>query len=212
MRNSDVTESFADAKYRLQIHIDDFPSSPRKDDEPLNTIVAWHRRYALSDTDEFDTPEDFLLEMKRSKQQFYPLYLMDHTILTLQTEPFGGIYGQWDSGQVGWVYAPHDRIRDYLGVKRITKAVRERVEKMIDTDLEVYSAYLNGWVYGYTIEARDPEYPPCPEEAAECDEPDPDDAYTDEVDACWGFFGTGRMKEFMKENVEPDLQYLFDRL
>jgi hypothetical protein len=84
--SSDVLEEYADAKYRLRIEVDDYPDSPRRWG-PLSVIVAWHSNYNFSDTDEYDTPQDFVREMKRVKQQFYPLYLMDHSSLTLRTEP-----------------------------------------------------------------------------------------------------------------------------
>jgi hypothetical protein len=209
--SSNVLEEYADAKYRLRIEVDDYPDSPRRWG-PLSVIVAWHSNYNFSDTDEYDTPQDFVREMKRVKQQFYPLYLMDHSSLTLRTEPFGGLYGYWDSGQVGFVYIPDAKLREHLGVKRLTKEHRARCKEIIDGEIEVYTEYVNGSVFRFTIEAREPDCSNCDGEDPDCCEYEEDAEYATHVDSCGGFYGYDSIKTSMKEQVEPELQYLFDKI
>jgi hypothetical protein len=210
--SSDVLEEYCDEKYRLQIIIDFDPPNPRKDWDQLSVIVAWHRNYDLSDTDEFETPEDFVREMKRRKQRFYNLYMFDHSQIALSIEPFGGPYAAWDSGQVGFVYIPNDVLRENLGVKRLTAKHREKAREWIEGDLETYTSYINGDVYGYKITERDSGIPPCTDADLECYEPEPDELYNEEVEACWGFFGWDPAKNGMKDNVSAELQYLFDKV
>lgn len=93
-----------------------------------------------------------------------PLFLYDHSGITISTGPFSC---PWDSGQVGWIYVTKDQIRKEYGVSRITKKVREKVIKLLEAEVETYDQYLTGDVWGFVIEH-------------------PEDG---EVDSCWGFFG-----------------------
>lgn len=73
-----------------------------------------------------------------------PLYLYDHSGLTISTAPFSC---PWDSGQVGWIYASSDTIRkEYGNADRESMATAERV---LRGEVEAYDHYLQGdsWYY-----------------------------------------------------------------
>jgi hypothetical protein len=91
------------------------------------------------------------------------VFLYDHSGLAMNTI---GFHCPWDSGQVGYVHVTLEAVREEFGVKRVTKALREKTEDILRGEIVSYDAYLAGRVYGYVIE-NDGE----------------------EVDACWGFFG-----------------------
>ena len=93
-----------------------------------------------------------------------PLYLYDHSGITVSTAPFGC---PWDSGQVGYVYASLDDIRKEFSCKRVTAKHRAQAEKTLRQEVKTYDQYLTGDVYGYVVA----------------------DENGDESDSCWGFFG-----------------------
>ncbi|ASM75637.1 hypothetical protein SULPSESMR1_03594 (plasmid) [Pseudosulfitobacter pseudonitzschiae] len=163
----------------IKIYHDPDAESPREWSN-LGTLICWHRRYRLGDSHQFDSPEAFLrilagisdqcdLTMNQlgdragRKAILLPVFLYDHSGLAMNTI---GFHCPWDSGQVGFIYVTLEEVRKVFGVKRVTKALREKAEDILRGEIVTYDAYLGGRVYGYVIE-RDGE----------------------EVDACWGFVG-----------------------
>ena len=104
-----------------------------------------------------------LRERAERKAIILPVFLYDHSGLAMNTI---GFHCPWDSGQVGFVYVTLEAVWQEFGLKRVTKALREKAADILRLEIVSYDAYLGGRVYGYVIE-RDGE----------------------EVDACWGFFG-----------------------
>ena len=74
-----------------------------------------------------------------------PLYLMDHSGLSIST---GDFQDRWDSGQVGFIYTTAERIKE-MGLEG---ASTERLEKALCAEVAVYDQYLSGDVWYYTIE------------------------------------------------------------
>src|SRR5574343_1600293 len=101
-----------------------------------------------------------------------PLYLYDHSGLSISTGAFGD---PWDSGHVGYIYMTRATVVKEFGA--FGEVEREQAKKLLKCEVEEYDQYLTGDVWGVIIEERDP---------VEEDE----DAWT-EVDSCWGFYGYG---------------------
>ncbi|WP_420006470.1 hypothetical protein [Arenibacterium sp. LLYu02] len=165
--------------HTIKIFHDPDAESPREWSN-LGTLICWHRRYRLGDRHRFDNPEAFLrdlagvsdqsdLSMEKLRERaerkavILPVFLYDHSGLAMNTI---GFYCPWESGQVGFVYATLEAVREEFGVKRVTKALREKADDILRGEIVTYDAYLGGRVYGYVIE-QDGE----------------------EIDACWGFVG-----------------------
>lgn len=165
--------------HMIKIYHDPDAESPREWSN-LGTLICWHRRYRLGDSHQFDSPEAFLrdlvdishqcdlsIELLRDRAErkaiLLPVFLYDHSGLAMNTI---GFHCPWDSGQVGYVYVTLEAVRTEFGVKRVTKALREKAAEILCGEIVSYDAYLGGRVYGYVIE-QDGE----------------------EVDACWGFVG-----------------------
>lgn len=124
--------------HRLSIYYAD-GCNPRGDDN-LGTMVCWHGHYDLGDKHDYIDGEAWLRDLAdklgidtevndkdgywqgRNMKEIYedvkkqvvmlPLYLLDHSGLTMSTRDF---HDKWDSGQVGWIYATHDRLRKETG-------------------------------------------------------------------------------------------------
>jgi hypothetical protein len=148
--------------YKIKICIDENPFSPREDDN-LGTMVCFHRRYDLGDKHDFETPDDCVQFSKKKDVISLPLYLYDHSGITMKTTPFTC---PWDSGQVGFIYVGKEKIREWYQIKKVTKKVIERVLKALESEVETYDRYLRGEVFGFQIEKND-----------------------EIVDSCWGFIG-----------------------
>ena len=171
------TEIYRD--HRIKIFRDTNPENPR-DFETFTTMTCWHRRYRLGDPHQFETPHDFLCDLagistethlgmdailKRGRRQaiILPLYLYDHSGITMNTI---GFHCPWDSGQVGFIHVTRADARKAYCMKRLSPQRSEQLYKLLVQDVVTYDASLTGNCFGFTIE-KDGE----------------------ETDSCWGFLG-----------------------
>jgi len=129
----------------LVIRQDSNDMDPRKDWDNLGTMVCWHRRYILGDDQPRETPAEWLDAMGPFFVKL-PLYLYDHSGLTMSTGPFSC---PWDSGQVGWIVAWAEDVRKAFGVKALNGAIRKRVIKILEAEVRVYDQCLRGAVWGF---------------------------------------------------------------
>ena len=158
-------------KETLKIYIDESAESPREWDN-LGKMVCFHRRYSMPQEGErkFENPEDFdewLNEIKH-KVVILPIFMLEHGQIALRTHDFRdmGYYGRFDSGQLGYIYATLADIRKEYSVKRVTRKLKEKVERVLRAEVDVFSQYLNGEVYGYRLIESGKE-----------------------KDSCWSFYG-----------------------
>ncbi len=158
--------------YTINIEPDNDPIDPREWDN-LGTMVCWHRRYSLGDKHEFITPDDAWQEIKKD-HIVLPLYLYDHSGITMSTGSFGC---QWDSGRVGYIYVSLEKVRKEYGWKHVTKKRRERILEYLKGEVETYDQFLTGEVYGFKVL----------------------DAEDDVLDSCWGFYGDLGIKDAIQE-------------
>jgi hypothetical protein len=127
-------------------------------------MVCFHGRYNLGDKTDLK-PEQFSgwdeleehLKEECKATHILPLFLYEHGNITMNTS---GFHCPWDSGQVGFIYATEETIKE-SGVNP------EGVDKWLQEEVKIYDQYLCGDVYGYIIE----------------------DTEGNHVDSCWGFYG-----------------------
>lgn len=171
---------------RVEMVSDTNPESPREWDN-LGTMVCAHRKYNLGDEDgirealdliyqhlsdkqlddmEFDASHvpDIEAALEKTGQAIMlPLYLYDHSGITMKTSPFSC---RWDSGKVGFIFASKAQVRAEYGWKRLTAERIEKICTFLRGEVEVYDQYLTGDVWGFRLYEND-----------------------EEKDSCWGFFG-----------------------
>lgn len=178
----------------LKIFRDEDAPNPREWDN-LGTMVCGHRRYRLGDEQAANTELygswDEWLEGELGKDVIaLPLYLYDHGGLAMSTEGWRYPFNDpWDAGQVGWIYVTKEKVRREYGVKRVTRKVRDRVLAVLEAEVEEYSRWLEGDVYGYVLE----------------------DAKGNEIDSCWGFFGTDWHKNGMADQIPVEYLFLLEK-
>jgi len=167
------------------------PMSPLEWDN-FGVMACWHRRYNLGHVQPKESPEEWLKENAPEGSIVLPLYLYDHSGISIST---GAFSCPWDSGQVGYIVATPAKIREAFMVKRISKKTREKAEALLKAEVSTYDDYLTGNVWGYTIEKTHA----CGECGSKVHE-------EEEEDSCWGFVGSDKSTlEAMKGHVPEHL-------
>jgi hypothetical protein len=130
----------------LEIVMDNDPMSPRVAYCNLGTMLYTSSRYNLGDKqvswEEIDKIE------KDGDNIVVPVYAYIHSGVVLNTVGFSC---PWDSGKCGIIYISKQQVREHFDVKRITAALKQRVIDFLKVEVEVFSHYLSGEVYGYQV-------------------------------------------------------------
>jgi len=140
-------------KYELEIEQDTDSENPRTSWDNVTTMVCFHKRYNLGDkhnykSDNFDSwdemKEQILLDY--NVLMIKPLYLFDHSGITISTKDFGD---RWDSGMIGFIFIDEKEWKKMMGEDMDRS--EERLQRIIDGDVETYDSYLRGDVYRYEV-------------------------------------------------------------
>lgn len=189
MKNLAYTETYKG--YIINIYFDSGYESPREWSN-VGHMVYFHSRYNLGDKHDF-TVEGIKDFIKRKNVISLPLYLYDHSGITMNTT---GFHCPWDSGQVGYIYITHEDIkREFTGVKSITKRVVERAIKVLKGEVKTYDDYLTGNVFGFEIVKK-----------TTCEHCEAEDEK--QIDSCWGYYGDydDYMLKECRDNIDRILE------
>ena len=150
------------------INYDEYGESPREWDN-LGTMVCFHRRYTLGDphkhsikSDDYDTWSEMIEENTEEGDITLPLYLYDHSGLSIST---GAFSCSWDSGVIGYITVSKETIIKEYG--NDSPEQREKIIGYLKGEVETYDQFLRGEVFSYSVHTPD----------GEC------------IDGCGGFFG-----------------------
>jgi hypothetical protein len=161
-------------QYSLEIVNDDDPISPREWDN-LGAILYSSSRYVLGDK---QVSLQEMREIEKDKNNIVlPVYAYIHSGIALNTTGFSC---PWDSGQSGIIYVSKEKIRNEFKVNRISPALKEKVINILRNEVDIYSQYASGEVYGYRIL----------------------DENKDVVDSCYGFFSYKEAEEQGNESIK----------
>lgn len=212
-------------KFRIKVGREDGDFHDPRDWDNLGKMICFHNRYGLGDKtpishaefDSWDEMEAYLVKEYKA-EVILPLYLYDHSGITMNTTGFSC---GWDSGQVGFIYATREDILNEYGSKKITKTLREKVEKVLLSEVEVYDQYITGDVYYFEVEKCEVVVKVSKEEFdagnyANAEE----ECEWEHYDSCHGFFGTaidngvlehsGAPKEIVEkalDNIDEWIEY-----
>lgn len=142
--------------YTIRIEQDPSPENNPRDMDHLGLMVCLHGKYQLGDYNSElvkslssrDLVEDYLA---KNEAYWLPLYLLDHSGLSLSTKPFNDV---WDSGQVGVIFVTKQQAKNLLDYEAKTCSddkFRETVICHLQTEVENYDQYLTGDVHSYTV-------------------------------------------------------------
>lgn len=102
-----------------------------------------------------------------------PIYRFEHSGVAYDVNPFSC---KWDSGRVGLIVAYRDDVEAAFGFKIRTKKALEKVLACLRAEVQEYSDWASGEVYGYQII-------------------DDSDGEEKEIDSCYGFYGMTHVQE-----------------
>lgn len=153
----------------------------------LGTMICFHKRYDLGDShsyssDDYSSWEQMEKDLikKEDTAVILPLYLYDHSGVTISTSPFSN---RWDSGQVGFILVSKETALAEFGGKIVTAKLKQKLEKILEGEVETYAQFLEGDVYGFCIEDEDGNH----------------------IDSCYGFYGsdftTNGMLDYINHNL-----------
>jgi len=132
--------------HTISIYPDPNPENPREWSN-IGRILYFRGsgRYKLGD--EAATVEE-MNEIQHDQKQFIalPVYTYMHGGTAMQTKPYGD---PWDSGQSGVIYTWITKALKAFGRKKMTPALRKKVEEVLAQEVKTFGEYLNGEVYGY---------------------------------------------------------------
>ena len=164
-----------------RIERDEYPESPR-DWDNFGTMICFHGRYVLGDKDhgfrdsDYNGWDELHGALKKQYAVILPVYMYDHSGLTVRTTPFSC---PWDSGQIGFIAVTREKILAEYGGKHLTKNLVTAAEQLLKSEVHAYDQYLSGDVWGYIIE-EDGEF----------------------LDSCYGFFGEDYCEAEAKEALK----------
>lgn len=149
-----------------------------KDDDWLDIVAKRYNRNALAN----DIYSMLLERAERAGFIILPVYLYDHSGITISTSPFGC---RFDSGQVGIIHTNMKAIQE-VGYKwkNWTKERRAIATTWLEEEIKTFDQYLRGDVYRFCIE----------------------DENGDEIDSCGGFYGHDPKTNGMLDHIEGDLE------
>ena len=163
--------------YKIEIHVDDHPENPREAWDNLGTLVCWHRRYTIGDEkgeEAFGTPTDFREWAEENDVIYQPVFMYDHSGITVSTKPFSC---RWDSGQLGYIYVTREELRK----QAMQDWDDEHLKKVLAGEIEIFDMYLRGEIYGFIVRNYHGGIV---------------DSF---VDSCWGFYGEDGYREAVAE-------------
>lgn len=149
-------------KHTICVYPDTHSESPRTWDN-ITEFHCSHRRYSLGDKGfNYSSGQECIEAVQEAQKQgdiVLPLYLYDHSCITISLSPFSC---PWDSGQVGFVIVRREKMMQEFGGRKFTKALKDRAFRIAKAEVKEYDQYLRGEVYGYQID--------------------------DNGNSCWGFY------------------------
>lgn len=136
--------------HEIKIEQDLNPESPREWDN-LCIIHVAHRNYSFGDQNYNDREsiDEAFHEAKRNGDLVLPLYMLDHSGITISLSPFSC---PWDSGQVGFVQVPRKAMMEEFGKKLFTSKLKQRGRSIATAEVETLDTYIRGDVCGYAID------------------------------------------------------------
>ena len=158
-------------KFELKVVQDTDPESPRTWDN-LGTMVCFHKRYELGDktdyrSEDYDSWEELEEGIIKNEGEvvILPLYLYDHSGITISTSPFGC---NFDSGRIGFIFVSKYKIKKE-GIDET------KVEEYLKGEVSTYDQYLTGDVWGYKV--------------YEIETCELGHEHRNEVESCYGIYG-----------------------
>ena len=167
-------EAFKQDNEILVIYQDPDPWNPREKFENLFKFAFFGTDFRSVNDEGLN--EEQAQEIQKSRDYIsFPVYMYDHSAVAFSMRPFSC---PWDSGCVGITYCSKEDIRKNWDWWKITAKRLEKVRRCAELELEAYSCYANGDIFGFVL-YRDNE----------------------EFDSSWGYFGDDHEESGLFQNA-----------
>lgn len=113
-----------------------------------------------------------------------PLWLYDHSGISMSTSHTYPYNDRWDSGQVGWIHLSKERFLQETGYDETQWP--EKAREMLVEEVTIYDQYLRGEVFGFQVFVLN-------DETSEWEETD---------ESCWGFYGSDLEENGILDTVD----------
>jgi len=163
-------------------------------------MLCGHNHYILGDIQTKDCYNSWIEELNAhvkniNKTIYLPLRLYDHGGLRMDI----GVSGGWDFGQVGWIYAEYDKIKEWFNLKKNEHLPLNKVEEILRTEVDEYDKYLSGDIYSFTLYEKT-----CCKECGHIEEK--------LIDSCGGFYGTNFKGNGLIDHLPLEIYNLINHL
>ena len=156
MRDVIKTEEYKG--HTIEIVPDNDPIDPRTECEPQTEFHVRDSRYYLGEH-KHKEGADIDAEVRKALRQgdlVFRLFVYIHsgTYLSLRSW-YGRLpqgHAEFDSGQCGVVIVRRKSFLAEWGGKKWTKKLRDKAEEVAKQEVETFTSYVNGSVYGYIID------------------------------------------------------------
>jgi len=178
--------------YTIEIDHCDYAGDPREWDN-LSTFVFSTKSYSLAneldiDYSDFNSMGEAEAYIRRNFDvlEVLPVSAYIHGGISLS---IGSPTCRWDSGYIGFIVIEKEKVREGFRIKRITKEFKEKSIEIAKSELETYSQYLNGEVYGYNTYDKDGE----------------------DIDSCWGYYGYDHEESGLLDSAKYYIDYHIEK-
>lgn len=208
----EAIETIYAGAFKAELHYDTDPQNPRNDcnlgelylkggrnsrtvnETSLNDYVRyWDKETRTWNEDQIEdlSRDEFEKYLDKEGYLWLRVYKYEHGGVAYNTTGFSC---KWDSGQVGYIIVSKKTVRKEYGIKRITQKWNDKILDYLKGEIEMYSDWANGDVYGYRISKLSEDNPIQDAQSTNL-------LYEDfaEIESCWGFFG---FEYFKKEVTE----------
>lgn len=104
--------------------------------------------FDLNDYNDFEELEKDLVK-NHDAVVVLPVYIYDHSGITIKTSPFGC---SWDSGLLGFIVAfRQDVIKEYDVKTRISAKVKKTVTKVLESEISILNQFISNDVYSFDL-------------------------------------------------------------
>lgn len=183
-------QTYTSPTHVLKVIQDSDVESPRNWDN-LSKMIFFGKHKDLGDRHSesletpFDSRQDFMergaatLAKQMGAAVCLPVHLYDHSMIGISTSYTYPYNCPWDSGTCGFVVVTKEAIRKEYGKKRVTKELIEKATAIAKGEVETLNQYISGDIWGFSLEDKEGE----------------------EIDSCWGFYGSDINDNGMLEHV-----------
>jgi len=190
-----MQEAIEIRKYKnkeIRVYHDEDKEDPRTWDS-LGKMICFHKSYNLGDKTDlsyksFNNWEELEEHIRKHENGILliPLRLYDHSGISMSTSNSHPYNCRWDSGQVGFIFTTKEKIKEYLGVKKVTKKSEKKAIEILENEVKTYDKFLTGEIYRFVVIEKST--------CKECKH-----THEEVINSCGGFFTIDDMKDYIED-------------